>query len=307
MPAVPVPADNPITPAKVLLGRRLFFDARLSLDGTIACASCHRQEAAFSDAGRAVSLGVGGEIGIRNAPSIVNAAYRTSLFWDGRAASLEEQALGAFLGKVEMAADTMAVLGLLRSPAYAADWKAAFGDTTTTIWRAMQAIATFERTVVSASSPYDRFVHGDTTALTASQRRGFRLFFSERTMCGHCHGGPDLTDDGFYNIGLFHHYFDLGRMRVTRQMADEARFRTPSLRNVEYTAPYMASGDSEDGEMWTLEQVVDHYNNGGTGFPTKDDRVRKLHLTDQEKADLVAFMKALSDPAVLVDPRFSQP
>jgi cytochrome c peroxidase len=305
-PAVPIPADNPITIDKIELGRWLFYDKRLSRDRTVACASCHRPEAAFTDAGKIVSGGVGGARGLRNSPTVVNAAYQPHFFWDGRAASLEEQAMGAFLSEAEMFADTIAVASLLRS-FYQQAWKRAFGDTLVTMKRAMQAIATFERTVISAESPYDHFLRGDTTALTSAQRRGMQLFFSSRTMCANCHMGPNLTDDKFHNIGLFSHYFDKGRFVITRDPFDEARFKTPTLRNVELTAPYMAGGDSEEGEMWTLEQVVEHYAKGGKPFATRDFRVRKLDLSKSEEADLVAFLKALTDPTIATNPKFSKP
>lgn len=307
LPPVPVPASDPLTEAKVELGRALFYDPRLSLDGTISCASCHRQETAFADGGRQTSRGVNNNFGQRNSPMIVNAAYQPYFFWDGRAATLEEQAMGAFLNKIEMAADTIAVARLLRSEDYKGRWYAAFGDTTVNMSMAMRAIATFERTLVSANSPYDRYIRGDAQALSTSQRRGMRLFFSDRTMCSNCHGGPNFTDNSFANIGLFRHYFDRGRYSITKRIEDEALFKTPTLRNVALTPPYMASGDSDDGELWTLEAVVEHYNKGGFNFPTQDDRVKRLNLTPQEKADLVAFLHALTDSSVVTNPRFARP
>lgn len=307
LPSVPFPADNPITQGKVVLGRHLFFDTRLSSDGTIACASCHQPEHAFSDAPNQVSDGVLGARGQRNSPMIVNAAYRKVMFWDGRANTLEEQAMGAFLNSVEMDADTFAVARLLRSDSYSGLWRAAFGDTLVTMKRAMQAIATFERTIVSANSRYDRYVLGDSSALSKLEREGMVLFFSSTTMCSACHGGPDFTNDQFHNIGLFHHYFDRGLYEVTRQPQDEGLFKTPTLRNIALSAPYMATGDSEKGLLMTLEEVVDHYNDGGTNFPTKDKRVRKLGLTDGQKSALVAFMKALTDSSVLTNPLWQKP
>jgi cytochrome c peroxidase len=305
-PPVPAPSDNPITPAKVALGKELFYERRLSSEGTIACASCHRPEHAFSDAPNQVSRGVGGALGQRNAPTLVNVAYRTSLFWDGRASTLEDQAFSAFMHSTEMDADTLAVAALLRSPQYRAQWIASFGDTTVTMYRAMQAIATFERTIVSANSRYDKFVRGDRSALTQIEREGMDLFFSARTMCGACHNGPDFTNDQFQNIGLFHHYFDRGRFNVTREPRDEGLFKTPTLRNVALTAPYMATGDSQKGLMSTLEDVVEHYNLGGTAFPNKDKRVAPLNLSDREKLALVAFMRALTDSSVLTNPAWTQ-
>ncbi|MEN9282004.1 MAG: hypothetical protein RL594_939 [Bacteroidota bacterium] len=305
--AVPVPADNPLTPAKVELGRRLFYETRLSSQGTVSCASCHRQHKAFSDAPNQVSRGVNSALGQRNAPSLINVAYRPHYFWDGRAATLEEQALTAFLSSVEMDADTIAVAALMRSSAYQAEWRAAFGDTVVSMRRLMMAIASFERTLVSANSRYDRYLLGEPGALSDQERRGMSLFFSAKTMCGACHGGQDLTNDQFQNIGLFNHYFDRGRYSVTKDPKDEGLFKTPSLRNVALTPPYMASGDSDKGPLTTLEQVVAHYNDGGTPFANKDRRVRKLGLSEAEMADIVAFMKALTDSSALQRPEWSQP
>lgn len=306
LPTVVAPADNPVTPERAELGRHLFYDKNLSRDGSVACASCHRQEAAFSDGPNSVSVGVNEARGQRNAPMIVNAAYRQSQFWDGRAGSLEDQAMGAFTHPAEMFADTVAVADYIRTT-YPDRWLQVFGDLSVTMRRAMQAIATFERTLVSANSRYDRYVTGDVGALSVQEQRGMRLFFSDRTMCASCHSGPDLTDDQFHNIGLFHHYFDRGRYNVTKEVRDEGLFRTPTLRNVALTPPYMATGDSEDGELNTLEQVMKHYNDGGTNFPNKDKRVRKLGLTEDEVADIVAFMRSLTDSSVITNPRFSRP
>lgn len=305
--AVPVPADNPLTPAKVELGRRLFYEKGLSSQGTVSCASCHRQDKAFSDAPNQVSRGVNSALGQRNAPSLINVAYRPHFFWDGRAATLEEQAQTAFLSSVEMDADTMAVAALLRSSAYRAQWNAAFGDTAVSMRRLMMAIASFERTLISANSRYDRYLLGQEGALNDQERRGMALFFSAKTMCGACHGGQDLTNDQFQNIGLFNHYFDRGRYNVTKDPKDEGLFKTPSLRNVALTPPYMASGDSDKGPLTTLEQVVAHYNDGGTPFANKDRRVRKLGLSEAEMADIVAFMKALTDSSALQRPEWSEP
>jgi len=306
LPNVPVPVDNPITAEKVDLGRHLFYDKNMSRDGSVACASCHRQEAAFSDGPNMVSVGVNQARGQRNAPMIVNAAYRRTQFWDGRAATLEDQAMGAFTHPVEMFADTVAVAEFIRTT-YADKWLRVFGDGTVTMRRAMQAIATFERTLVSADSRYDRFMNGDVAALNEQEKHGMRLFFSDRTMCASCHSGPDLTDDEYHNIGLFHHYFDRGRYNVTKDVRDEGLFRTPTLRNVALSPPYMATGDSEDGELKTLEQVMEHYNDGGTNFPNKDKRVRKLGLTDAEVEAMVAFMRSLTDSSVVRNRAFGPP
>ncbi|MBN9398985.1 MAG: c-type cytochrome ['Candidatus Kapabacteria' thiocyanatum] len=307
MPAVPFPADNPITRSKAELGRHLFYEMRLSSDNTVACGTCHRQENAFTDSPNQVSVGVDGARGQRNAPPLLNVAYQNVFFWDGRAGTLEEQAMAAFMNPAEMNADTVKAAELMRSGDYRRMWKDAWGDTVITMRRLIQAITTFERTIVGADSPYDRYIRGDRNALNAQEQEGMRLFFSERTQCGACHGGVNFTDNQYHNVGLFHHYFDVGRYNVTRKPADEGRFKTPTLRNIELTPPYMATGDSEQGDLRTLEQVMDHYDRGGTNFVNKDKRVRKLSLTDAEKAAMVAFMKALTDRSLLTDPRFAKP
>lgn len=307
LPPVPFPADNPITPEKVELGRHLFYEKRLSPDGTVACASCHAQATAFTDAPKQVSSGINGSQGQRNAPTVVNVAYRKEMFWDGRAATMEDQAMAAFLNPIEMAADTVKVKALLKSAEYMEMWRRAFKDTAVTMYRAMQAISSFERTIISGNSRYDRYLNGQFNALSDVEREGMQLFFSNKTMCGACHGGPDLTDDMYHSVGLFHHYFDRGRYEVTKSPYDEGRFKTPTLRNVALTAPYMATGDNEKELLLTLESVVEHYDKGGTTFTNKDKRVKKLNLTTREKAALVAFMKALTDSALITNPRFGPP
>lgn len=306
LPAMVFPPDNPYSEAKAELGRHLFYERRLSADGSTACATCHLQERAFSDAPHQISVGVRGEQGQRNSPTLVNVGYRRALFWDGRAATLEDQAMAVLRSPIEMDSDTPTVLNLMRQY-YHPQWKAAFGDTTVTMQRIVQAIATFERTIVSANSRYDRFRRGETSVLTALEREGLELYFSNRTMCASCHGGPDLTDDQFHNIGLFHHYFDRGRYDVTRNPYDEGKFKTPTLRNIALTAPYMASGDNEKGVLTTLEAVVKHYVEGGTTFHSKDARVKRLDLSAHEQEALVAFLHTLTDSTVLRDHRVSKP
>ena len=306
LPPMAVPLDNPMTLEKAELGRHLFYEPRLSSDQRVSCSSCHLQERAFSDAPHQISVGVGGLQGQRNTPTLVNVGYRRFLFWDGRAATLEDQALAVLVSPIEMNADTQLVHGLMRSQ-YRAQWLAAFGDTVVTMRRIAQALATFERTIVSANSRYDRFRRGDSAALSALERKGFDLYFSDRTMCSSCHGGHDFTDDAFHNIGLFHHYFDRGRYEVTRDPYDEGKFKTPTLRNIALTAPYMASGDNERGPLLTLEAVVQHYNEGGTPFHSKDKRLRRLALSDYEQQALVAFMRTLTDSTVLTNRRFAKP
>ncbi len=173
--------------------------------------------------------------------------------------------------------------------------------------RVMQAIATWERTLVAGNSRYDRYATGDHNALNEQEKQGMELFFSNRTSCSECHSGPDFTNDEYMNVGLFSHYFDGGRFEFTRNHADQALFKTPTLRNVALTPPYEAGGDNESGVVMTLEAVVQHYNSGGRAFSRKDKRVRKLHLSDAEQAALVAFLKTLTDSSVMNNPMFTAP
>lgn len=304
---IAIPADNPLTKEKVSLGRLLFYDTRLSLDGTVSCGTCHRQEAAFSDAPKTLSVGVHTARTSRNSPSIINAAYVTPLLWDGRAKSLEEQHMFAILTGDEMEADTGRMFEVLRISGYREKWMDAYGDTTITLRRIVNAIACFVRTIVSADSRYDRFLAGDKLALSASEQRGMNLFFSKRLACSECHSGPLFTDNRFHNIGLFFYYLDLGRMGVTGKAEDHSVFKTPSLRNVELTPPYMTTGENEESQLTTLESVIEHYERGGFIWATKDPRIKPLNLTPNEKQDLVEFLRSLTDSSVIQNPRFSHP
>jgi cytochrome c peroxidase len=296
------PADNPVNADKIRLGRKLFYDSLLSSNRTVACASCHKQEIAFTD-GREVSRGVNGELGNRNSPTIVNAGYNPVLFWDGRAATIEEQALAAATNPAEMrAVESVIDPRLQQDSVYNLEFQKAFGTGVKPSLRlSMKAIATFVRTVLSGSSRYDDFINGNPNALNDSEKRGKDLFFSARTQCAECHAGFDFTDNQFHSTGLFTHYFDKGRFDVTRNTADVGKFKTPSLRNVALTAPY-----EHDGHIPTLEDVIEHYNSGGKDFINKDSRVRPLNLTATEKQDIIAFLRALTDSSLLTNPRFAK-
>jgi cytochrome c peroxidase len=296
LPPVFWPDDNPYTPEKAELGRLLFFDKRLSSDGTISCASCHDPAKAFAD-GAANSLGIGGQRGGRSAPTVINRAYSTLQFWDGRAPTLEEQAKGPIANPVEMTIDketdlahNNAVKRLRAVPGYAERFKKVFGTADFTLDQVTQAIATFERTALSGNSPYDRYQAGDTKALTPSQVRGMDVFF-KKAACDSCHLGFNFTDGSYENIGvgMDRAQPDLGRYLVTHREEDKGAFKTPTLREVEFTAPYM-----HDGSLKTLEDVVEHYDKGGIKNPQLNQRIKPLHLTAGEKRDLVAFMRALS-------------
>lgn len=285
-----IPPDNPLTPEKVELGRMLYFDPRISGDGTISCATCHNPEKGWTDQ-LPVSAGIHGQKGAVSAPTVINSTYNAFQFWDGRAANLEEQALMPILNPIEMgmASHAAMVKGLSGIPGYLRYFKKAFGDETVSKERIAQAIASFERTVLSGNSRFDRWTYGDKTAMTESEVRGRELFFGKAN-CTRCHAGPNFSDGMFHNLGVGQNKPkpDLGRFSVTKATEDRGAFKTPTVREITKTAPYM-----HDGSEPTLEEVVDFYVRGGNKNPNLDSRLEPLTLTDQEKADLVAFMKAL--------------
>lgn len=290
---VPVPAGNPPNPAKIELGRRLFFDVRLSSDGSVSCASCHRPDAFFAD-DRPFSIGIGGLSGGRNAPSLLNSAYAARLMWDGRSLTLEDQVIYPLMHPREMRnTPERAVRTLAADPDYPTLFGRAFGDTVVTWERVARAVAAFQRTLLSAGAPFDRFMAGDENALTASGRRGYALF-TGRAGCVACHvysrERPLFSDFAFHNIGLaWAATPDLGRYEISRERVDKGAFRTPSLRNVARTAPYM-----HDGRLRTLADVVAYYARGEAANAFVDPRIRPLHLGDEEKRDLVAFLESLT-------------
>ena len=294
---LPVPPRNRLSPQKVELGRRLFFDPRLSRDGTVSCATCHRPELAFTD-GRPRARGIGGQRGRRNTPSLVNCAYRRSLFWDGRAASLEAQALTPIENPHEMGHSIAAVLAMLRQDDdYVRRFAAAFGSRDVTGERLAHALASFQRTLVGADAPFDRGFEdsADDAAGEASRAaaRGFALF-EGKARCRFCHQGAQFTDERFHNtgVGWGEEPLDLGAFEATGRDADRGRFRTPTLRGLVHTAPYM-----HDGSLATLRDVVDFYDRGAGPNPNVDAALRPLGLSAQEKDDLVAFLESLSGPA----------
>jgi cytochrome c peroxidase len=296
LPPVFWPADNPYSRDKVELGKLLYFDKRLSSDNTVACASCHTPQFAYTD-GRPVSTGIKGQTGGRSAPTVINRAYSTLQFWDGRAASLEAQAKGPIANAIEMthhtdeaAAHQACVTKLRGIPGYVERFQKVFGTGEITIDHVAKAIATFERTVLSGNAPFDRYKAGNRGALTEAQVRGMDVFLN-KAACDSCHLGFNFTDGSFVNvgIGMDKPSPDLGRYMVSRKEEDKGAFKTPTLRDVERTAPYM-----HDGSLKTLEEVVEHYDKGGIRNPWLDQRLKPLKLTSQDKSDLVAFLKALS-------------
>lgn len=289
-PPPPIPAEYPLTRAAVSLGKALFFDPRLSVDGTISCASCHIPSHAFSDT-VALSRGVEARRGTRNSPSLANIVYHTGLFRDGGVPSLEVQVIAPVQDPLEMdhtlqgAADRLADVApyqRLSRLAY---------DRELDPFVITRAIAAYERTLISGWSRFDHYLYqGDASALTEGEVRGWDLFRSDALNCTACHGGFDLSDHGYYNIGQYLVYADPGRERITLDPADNGKFKVPSLRNIARTAPYM-----HDGTMATLEEVIGHFASGGFAHPNKDTRMTNFVLSEQERTDLIAFLHTLND------------
>lgn len=334
-----VPADNPMTTTKVELGRYLFYDTRMSVNGKEACASCHKQELAFTD-GRAVGIGATGELHSRSAMSLVNVAYNAVLTWSNpQLKSLEQQALTPMFGEhpIELGLrHEDHFFAVLRTDStYRSLFDRAFpGETDPfTVSNVTKAIASFERSIISARSPYDRYHYGgDDSAVSEAAKRGEILFFNQHLSCFRCHGGFDFSDATvseraahrpveFHNTGLYdvagllsYPAPNVGIYEYTKVPADVGKFKAPTLRNIALTAPYM-----HDGSIPTLEGVLDHYAAGGRMIQSgpyagdghnnsnKDPLIRGFTLSDQDRKDLIAFLGSLTDQAVLHDPRFSNP
>ena len=280
------PKDNPPSEAKIELGKQLYFDGRLSSDDKVSCASCHDPAKGWSN-GDAFATGVEGQQGGRSAPTVINSAYQYFQFWDGRAGSLEEQALGPIQNPIEMNMKLDDVVKKLEAiKGYRDQFQKVFGTGVTPDGIA-KAIAAYERTVLSGDAPYDRYKAGDESALGDAAKRGMKLFFGKAN-CSACHGGRNFTDNGFHNIGASWNAEprDEGRFAISGLKGDTGAFKTPTLREIARTAPYM-----HDGSMATLEEVVDHYAKGGTDNPFLDEEIFLIKLEEQDKADLVAFMK----------------
>jgi cytochrome c peroxidase len=312
-PNVYVPAANPLTKGRVELGRQLYFDPRVSLDGTVSCATCHNPEKGWTDH-MSVSIGIKGQTGDRSAPSVLNAAYGKTMFWDGRAPSLEGQSQGPVQNPIEMGKQNYKeIVERLRTiSGYREQFQRVFG-TEVTLDGMSKAIASFERaTALSGDSKYDKYNAGDTKALSESEKRGMVLFglrlnqdddyktdvVLKKADCTSCHVGFNFTDEQFHNLGIGWDekkktFADKGRWAIApvgaKNNSEIGAFKTPTVRDAARTAPYM-----HDGSLRTLEDVVEHYNKGGNANPFLDKDIKKLNLTAQEKADVVAFMKALA-------------
>jgi cytochrome c peroxidase len=299
LPAVPVPLDNPPTADAIALGRKLFYDQRLSFDTSMSCASCHNPRLSFTD-GKPHSTGFGGKQGTRNAPTVLNAAYDSSQFWDGRAPSLEVQAGMPIANPIEMnMTHEVCVEQLGNDPQYKAAFEKTYGPGPVTIGKVESALASYERTLISADSPFDRYEYGgDKKALTESAIRGLDIFRDpKKGNCAVCHeiGAKSATfnDGKFHNIGTGvdadGNLTDLGRFLQTGVASDKGAFKTPSLRNVANTGPYM-----HDGSVRTLKDVVDFYAGGGNSNPYLDKEIKEIKLSGRDRADLVAFLESLT-------------
>lgn len=286
LPEMPVPEDNPITEEKIELGMLLFADPRLSLTNDVSCMSCHSPNFGYSD-GLAKSVGIRNNIVARNAPTIINTGHYGVLFWDGRAASLEQQALGPLSDPGEMGNDDLNAMveEIKNIPGYQPYFDKAF-DGEITLDNILKAIGTFERSIQITDTPFDRFLAGDDNALTEEEKFGMEIFVGKGS-CITCHSGPNFTDLNFYNIGV--ETDDIGLMKITGKPEDKGKFRTPGLRGVADTPPY-----KHNGSMGTLMDVVNFYDRGGDSDDNKSPLIKPLGLTDDEKDALVAFMRAIS-------------
>ena len=286
-PAYVEPADNPLNEAKWELGRHLFFDERFSADGMLSCASCHNPSLAMADS-LAVTPGSSGALGVRNAPALVNLAWQPRFHREGGVSSLEAQVLAPVQEPTEFHRDLVELVDQLGQDLQYQEWAQEGFDRPFDAYVMTRALAAFQRTLISGSAPYDRWLQGQAEALSPAALRGRDRF--EEFECASCHQGVMLSDFATHNTGLYASYVDQGAYRLTFDSTDLGAFKTPSLRNVGLTAPYMF-----DGSLATLEDVVDHYDAGGTLHPNQDPRVRPRNLSASEKDALVAFLRAVTD------------
>ena len=304
-PTMSIPENNPMTVEGIALGKKLFHDPILSGDGTQSCASCHLQIGGFSDTNR-FSQGIDGSFGDRNASTIINAGWNISNFWDGRAVTLEDQAFDPVVNPLEMNNTWQNVENTLNASAtYKELFRKAFNISRIDSTHVVMAISQFERTLISANSRYDKYLRQE-LQLTPSELNGYVIFNTEKGDCFHCHGTDMFMDNLFHNNGLdTEPFIDLGLAKVTGLSSDNGKFKVPTLRNIEFSAPYM-----HDGRFSNLEEVVEHYNSGLNYSSTIDPLMKKLNigglqLTNQEKQDLIAFLKTLSDTDFITNPEFT--
>lgn len=291
VPEMKAPENNKTTPARVELGKALFFDPRLSGSNWISCATCHNPALGWSD-GLPTAIGHGMKVLGRATPTILNTGYQRFQFWDGRAKTLEEQALGPIEADVEMAGNMVEVLNKLTAiPGYVEMFNKAYPGEGITNDTVAKAIASFERSIVSTESPFDKWLKGDANAMSASAKTGFEVF-KGKANCHACHQGFNFTDDGFHNLGLKGNQ-DVGRYSKVPIKVMKGAFKTPTLRDVALTAPYM-----HNGMYKTLDEVIDHYNRGGDDKEGIDPNMKPLNLTAEEKKHLIAFLHSLTGKPV---------
>lgn len=290
LPPVISPPGNPASSLKIHLGKELYFDSRLSADGTVSCATCHNPELGWSDEGP-TSKGIHGQFGGRRAPPVSNAAYSPLQFWDGRAPSLEEQAKGPIQNPIEMGNTHQAMIQTISHiVGYDEEFKAVFGEGPITVQKVADAIAAFERTVVTTDSRFDRYVRGEHDALTPLEKQGLEIF-NGKAHCTACHWGPYFSDGRFHNLGVPANdpkNPDVGRYAVTKNPRDMGAFKTPTVRDAALRAPYLHNGSEK-----SLESLIDFYDRGGGKNPNLDPLMVPLGLSKHEKKALVAFIKAL--------------
>jgi cytochrome c peroxidase len=298
-PKLVYPTASYPTKFRFLLGKKLFYDKLLAKDFSVSCASCHLQELAFAE-NKEFSTGFNGEIGTRNSPSLSNVGYNASFFWDGGVPSLEAQAFAPLDNHKEfnMPYDSL-ILRLNARKEYSDFFKKAFNDEPN-LNNYSIALAIFQRALISGNSKFDKYYYqGDTTVLTSSEKNGYALFSSTVTGCNNCHSGFNFTNNSFQNNGLYLNYADQGRYLVTGFITDFAKFKVPSLRNVELTKPYI-----HDGSLKNLEEVINHYNSGGAAHQSKSIHVKPLNLNPQQKTDLINFLKTLTDEEFINNKEF---
>jgi cytochrome c peroxidase len=298
-PIIKYPDDNAYNYSRWKLGKKLFYDNALSRNQTINCGSCHQTQFAMAD-NQAFSLGVEGAVGFRNAPTLVNLAYQPYYNFDGSSQTLEMQVLVPIQEHVEFDFNIVEIAKRLgNNITYQSMSKEAY-NREIDYYVITRALANFERTLISGNSKYDKYTRQETN-LTAEELRGFNLFTSTRTNCNTCHAGFNFTNYTFENNGLSNEYNDEGRARVTKLYTDKAKFKVPTLRNIEKTAPYMHNGSKA-----TLTEVIAHYNSGGFNHPNKSNLIKPLHLSTEEQNDLVAFLKTLTDESFIKNPFFKK-
>lgn len=291
-PPIEFPADNAFTKERWLLGKALFYEKQLSLDSSVSCASCHSQQFGFSD-NVALSKGFKQRLGNRNSPSIINVAYHPYFTREGGVPSLEMQVLVPIQEHNEFNNNILDIAKRLSSNQNLQNLSYLAYNRPLDFYVIPRALATFERSLISGNSKFDQYKKG-TISLTEEEQKGMNLFFSDRTNCSDCHSGFNFTNYQFENNGLYETYNDPGRKRLTGLDSDLAKFKVPSLRNIEVTAPYMY-----DGSLPDLEAVINHYNSGGKQHPNKSEKIKSLQLSQDEKKQIIAFLKTLTDVSFL--------